>query len=956
MYSTIIYLRGAIVAVYNLSNETKKEKSKRDTNKTIGITLIVIASVAFFALLTSFIGFLRSFLLGSFGLFSYPLFIVIFVIGIALVNNKKYVMTTRYIVYLVGVIMSVLCILHLLTISTEGNFFDYLGRCYSQKMTAGGILCGILTAPIVFILNKAGAYIIFSLALVIFGALLADYIYYLKRTQILKNPIVINKLKNDEPALVVAQPKQEKKTKEEPQKEPKEPINVVYGGQVTNEPEEDAAKRKLGLLKSNIEEKQDTNQQDEKLSESKIDFSDKQAVRNYILSKSNDSKVDMGKYAGQGLYNSTIQRRIDEVKNTNTQTDDKKPSPIIVIHDDSANKEQTNQAEDDSKRIGIAPIVSQPENTEVPEEKPKPEEKLFDNGEDDFTKKLGNLLKKTKLENENKQTTIDQFTEQNEQIQEEQQKTESKTIISKPEPVKEEPKTEQEPIVVAKVPEPPKPKKKIRYITPTLDLLTTMSKDLSELNDDVSKKSAQLENALDTFGIPAKVINVVVGPAVTRYELEMPVGISVKKVLAHQDDIALHLASSGGIRIEAPIPGKSAVGIEVPNESIATVGLRDMISSMEFQTAENPLTFVLGKDISGAVRLCNLAKMPHLLVAGSTGSGKSVCMNAIILSIIYKTSPDDVRFILIDPKQVEFSIYNGLPHLLIPKVVTDSEKALNALSWAVDEMERRYTLFLNSRTKDISEYNKTSDVLEGNVDKMPYIVVMIDEVADLLMTSKKEVEEKIARLAQKSRAAGIHLVLATQRPSVDVITGTMKNNFPSRISFKLMSFADSKTILDQAGAEKLLGKGDMLYKPSDLGEPKRIQGCFVTSGEIANIVDYVKEKNSEYDYDSNVETQIMNPPKQDVMSAANGEPPPDTGYDPLMPQALKCVIENGQASISMLQRRLVIGYPRAARIIDQMQDNNFISASEGSKPRTVLITMEQYEELFGDEQWQKKNY
>ena len=341
--------------------------------------------------------------------------------------------------------------------------------------------------------------------------------------------------------------------------------------------------------------------------------------------------------------------------------------------------------------------------------------------------------------------------------------------------------------------------------------------------------------------------------------------------------------------------------------------------------------------------------MPHLLVAGSTGSGKSVCLNAVILSLIYKTSPDDVRLILIDPKQVEFSIYNGLPHLLIPNVITDSDKALNALNWAVNEMERRYSLFKNTRTKDIIEYCNTSDVLEGRAEKIPYIVIIIDELADLLMTAKKDVEEKIARLAQKARAAGIHLILATQRPSVDVITGTMKNNFTSRITFKLMSFADSKTILDQGGAEKLLGRGDMLYKPSDASEPRRIQGCYVTGGEVANIVDFVKENNSEYDYDDKVETQIMNPPRQDIMGAANGEPANDTGFDPLMPQALKCVIENGQASISMLQRRLVIGYPRAARIIDQMQEKNFISPQEGSKPRSVLITMEEYEELFGED-------
>ena len=894
------------MAVYNLSNQPKKEKTSQEKNKTIGIILISIASVAFFALLTNFIGFLRSFLLGTFGLFSYPMFIVTFVIGVAFVNNNKYVMTAKYIVYLLGAILSLLCILHMLTIDTSGTFFEYLGRCYSQKMTAGGILCGILTAPFIFILNNAGAYIIYSLALVVFGALIADYIYYLKKSQIIKSPIAINNdIKVIEPPVVlVKEPKQIEQTEK-----PKPEVNVVLDAKKEEEPKEDEAKRKLGLIKTNIQEPEKGKEE-----KPKVDYSGK-SLKEILLTP--DEQVDMTKYSG-------------------------KAAPIVTPQVKQTFEELKEEKIEEKKTIISNPAVPQTynePNLEVPKQ-PEVQEPIIEKKEepkqdDDF---FNNVLKDLNEENRTEQKPEVRLPETRPKLD------------STPKPKMEQLK------IIEEKPQPVKPKKHIRYVPPSLDLLTTQSMDLSELSEDVAQKRIQLENALDTFGIPAKVIEVVVGPAVTRYELEMPIGISVKKILAHSDDIALHLAANGDIRIEAPIPGKSAVGIEVPNEKIATIGLKDMIASMEFQTAKAPLTFVLGKDIAGTVRLCNLAKMPHLLVAGSTGSGKSVCMNAVILSLIYKTSPDDVRLILIDPKQVEFSIYNGLPHLLIPNVITDSEKALNSLSWAVNEMERRYTLFMNTRTKDITEYNVTSDVVEGRAEKLPYIVIMIDEVADLLMTSKKDVEEKIARLAQKSRAAGIHLILATQRPSVDVITGTMKNNFTSRISFKLMSFADSKTILDQGGAEKLLGKGDMLYKPSDAGDPRRIQGCFVTSAEVANIVDFVKERNKDYDYDSVVETQIMNPPKQDTMSMANGEPPSDTGFDPLMPQALKCVIENGQASISMLQRRLVIGYPRAARIIDQMQDSNFISAQEGSKPRTVLITMEQYEEMFGDEEWQKKNY
>ena len=901
------------MAIYNLSNESNNgKKTKKDLNKIWGIVLIVVSSIAFLVLLTNFIQFLKSFLLGVFGLFSYPLFITMFVIGMALINNKKYVMTTKYVIYLICTVFSLLCILHMLFIDCSGSFFEYLGRCYTQKMTVGGIL----TAPFIFTLNLAGAYIVFSILLIVFGALLADYIYYLNKSHTLNKPVsIVNQLpKIEQPSY----PKFNDKTTEK-----QEQVNIVLNAKLKSEPVEDSARRKLGLIKSSsTNDEQVVERKEEKQIPS---FDDKKSLREFLLTP--ETKLDFSKYSAKQTpkFTERMQNNINSLKNEQSISSSQE-MPNKIVHDYSNSfTTVSEESNTNANKPYFAPIIE--DNSENNKNETKVDKK-----EEDFAENvLASLINDAKL-NANA-----------EPIKPENSRRGFRNLNL--DNAFEKPKAVQEKIEITPV----KPKKQVRYVAPYLDLLTTKSMDLSELNEDVMQKRDQLENALETFGIPAKVIEVVVGPAVTRYELEMPAGISVKKILAHSDDIALNLAANGDIRIEAPIPGKSAVGVEVPNEKIATVGLRDMIASNEFQSAKSPLTFVLGKDITGAVRLCNLAKMPHLLVAGSTGSGKSVCLNAVILSLIYKTSPDDVRLILIDPKQVEFSIYNGLPHLLIPNVITDSEKALNALSWAVDEMERRYTLFRNTRTKDITEYVNCPDVLEGRFEKIPYIVIIIDEVADLLMTSKKDVEEKIARLAQKSRAAGIHLILATQRPSVDVITGTMKNNFTSRITFKLMSFSDSKTILDQGGAEKLLGKGDMLYKPSDASEPRRIQGCFVTTSEVNNIVEYVKDKNSEFDYDDKIETQIMNPPKQEAIGSGD-DSHENTGYDPLMPQALKCVIENGQASISMLQRRLVIGYPRAARIIDQMQDANFISAQDGSKPRSVLITMEQYEEMFGDEE------
>lgn len=481
------------------------------------------------------------------------------------------------------------------------------------------------------------------------------------------------------------------------------------------------------------------------------------------------------------------------------------------------------------------------------------------------------------------------------------------------------------------------------YEKPPLDLIKTQSVDLSTLNEEVEKKRLLLEDALANFGVPAKVQSVVVGPAVTRYELEMPQGISVQKIKNRADDIALSLAAEGSIRIEAPIPGKSMVGIEVPNASIATVSLKDVLASREFTSATSPLTFALGKDLTGRTICADMKKLTHLLVAGSTGSGKSVCLNSIILSIIYKASPEDVKIILIDPKRVEFVSYQGLPHLIMPDIVSDTQKAINTLTWAVNEMERRFDVLGQARVREINEYNALPDVVAGKMRKMPYLVIIVDELADLMMTGKKEVEEKVCRLAQKARAAGIHLILATQRPSTDVITGLIKANFPSRISFAVKSYVDSMVMLDRIGAEKLLGKGDMLYFPNGAMEPVRVQGCFVTTSEINSIVDFCRD-NNEAIFDPEIEKQILNPNK----NGANGAPGMSNDMDELLPHALKISIECGQASATMIRRKFAVGYPRAAKIIDQMEAAGYISSADGAKGRSVYITEDEFHDLFGD--------
>lgn len=499
-----------------------------------------------------------------------------------------------------------------------------------------------------------------------------------------------------------------------------------------------------------------------------------------------------------------------------------------------------------------------------------------------------------------------------------------------------------------KKPAAPKYRKPSNYVRPPYDLLTTVSTNPDNFAEEQQQRIAILESKLEEFNIPAKVIAVRRGSAVTRYELQMPVGIAVKKIFAHSDDIAMALAANGDIRIEAPIRGKSAVGIEVPNASIDTVGLRDVVESSNFVNNTSPLAFALGKDVDGNLATCNLAKAPHLLVAGSTGSGKSVCLNALIISLLYKTSPEDLKFILVDPKRVEFGVFNHLPHMLIPKAITEPKKALNAFDWLIMEMERRYMLFEESYVKNVEEYNAQSDVVRGTVDKLPYIVLIVDEFADLLLAgNKKELEERVRRLTAKARAAGIHLILATQRPSVDVITGVIKLNLPTRIAFAVTDFQSSKTILDQSGAEKLLGKGDMLFSMQN-SEPCRIQGAFVTTKEVVDIVTFIKENNETF-FDDNIQESIEHLDEetpQNVIQAPSEQT--EKGWDVLLPKALKYCIETNQATISMLQRRFSIGFTRSGRIVDQMEKAKFIGPSDGNKNRSVYITMEQFNELFGD--------
>lgn len=475
----------------------------------------------------------------------------------------------------------------------------------------------------------------------------------------------------------------------------------------------------------------------------------------------------------------------------------------------------------------------------------------------------------------------------------------------------------------------------IEYTFPPVDLLLKAKAPAGgqDKPEDLRTQAKKLVDTLASFGVEAKVLEVSKGPSVTRFELQPSAGVKVSKIVNLADDIALNLAAFG-VRIEAPIPGKAAVGIEIPNKSTAMVALRDVIDSEQFRSFDSKTAFAMGKDISGQPVISDISKMPHMLIAGATGSGKSVCINSLITSILYKADPNQVKLILIDPKVVELGVYNGIPHLLIP-VVTDPRRAAGALNWAVQEMVKRYSMFATANVRDIKGYNEYA-ALSGD-RQLEQIIIVIDELADLMMVSPHEVEDSICRLAQMARAAGMHLVIATQRPSVDVITGLIKANVPSRIAFSVSSQIDSRTILDMGGAEKLLGKGDMLFLPMGASKPKRLQGAFVSDKEIERIVEFVKADSTAH-YNEDIIEHIENGSEDHAGTD-------DSDADDLLPQAIEIVVEIGQASASLLQRKLKVGYSRAGRLIDQLEERGIIGPHEGSKPRKVLMSRTEFQEM-----------
>ncbi|NCB48230.1 MAG: DUF87 domain-containing protein [Clostridia bacterium] len=949
--------------------EERKSGISVSTKRQMGITMIVISCVLLVFSIFNILSDVRAFLLGVFGLMIFPILLFSLFFGVALTLGKRFVYTFRYTIYIMLVFFFFVCVLHIIFTgfgSRELSYGEYLLSCYHSLYTPGGLFVGLFTFPLMSLLHDMAGVIIYAIAFVIALYFVFSYLDMLKQKRTQKVPY--KKYENFVDEELQFFPKKEIVTEKVEQETQIPKINtaeddIFIKDTAEKSKEVDVAKKKLGLSKEqdveNFEEEEKSTPKS-RLFGNKVDDNNENWSNRAVSSNRpqkfvyDDQKID--KKPNPIIDENRKYMNIIQDKNNVNE------NPIINAENYDDYKEKMKLFE--QKHLHAVSRFDEPSLNKISE----PDDEISDTNsfgiepekdfiadefdiEDDFIKPNENVRKMSPLNPVNfsvNDKTDDEDENASERFVKEKdfndENFEDSDILSAKNMSQrkfnydvlgggsEKQKVEE-----------PDFRYDSNYISPSFELLKTY-KNEEDFETDHAKNIEALEKVLEEFRIPAKVENVCRGAAVTRYEMHMPVGIPVKKIQMHSSDIALALAAKSDIRIEAPIKGKSAVGIEVPNNKVDIVGLKDIIRSDKFMEAKSPLTFALGKDVDGTVYCCNLAKMPHLLVAGSTGSGKSVCLNALILSLIFRTSPEDLRLILVDPKRVEFAVYNNLPHLLMPKVITEPKKALNAFDWLINEMERRFMVFQACFVKSINEYNMQSDVLNKRKPKLPYIVLIVDELADLVITTnKKDLEEKIIRLTQKARAAGIHIILATQRPTVDVITGSIKINLPTRIAFAVTNFMDSKTILDQGGAEKLLGRGDMLYAPSD-GEPVRVQGAFVDTPEVRAVVDFIKENNS-LSYDDNVEKNI---------NSENGAKNFDGSYggnlqtaDSIMSDALKHVIEVGQASTSMLQRRFGLGFQRAAKIIDQMERAGFISSSDGSKPRAVYMTMEDYNKYYG---------
>ena len=947
-----------------------KQKSGKNTN-TVSIIILSLVAVILLLLILPFTKPVATFFYGIFGLAIYLDLVLISLIAVAKLLGRRFYMSAKNIVYLT---ISSIAILALLHSAFLGNITRFIGggkwSNFSKALqvimngkagvTVGGVIITFFAYPIVAILGKVGASLTFGIISAIFVGLTVDYYVNLKgfydkqrvRRENYKNStplpasdtiegnlamlsnasdIVPKKLDNQEyDAYYNTTISDEQEIEEDSIVETdEEPFSHE-----DDDPKEDFNKRFFANINFNSNDYSDNLSNDE-LATSKYD-PDKFASPEEYINTPYVPKIFLTKEeVGRDSQDATFDIKVSD-NNENIEESSEDSTPINNYHDPSSpfvfnsfdnNFNSVDRSRRFEDRVSRIEETNNEETTSSPFVGYTPSE--FNNNNFERSQRPSRVSRSDR----SRGSGID---------------------VSNNNPLNFSPKPMPEQMELGGVRSKPKnyrQEQDDKYNPPTTALLEARPDDPSKYGSDYEEKSRALESILSSFKIDAKVTDVTRGPSVTQYELAMPFGISVKRVLQYDGDISAALRSKKGVRIEAPIAGKNAVGVEVPNDSPSTVGLRELLESNEFKNTKAILPFVVGKNIYGETIIKSLPKMVHMLVAGSTGSGKSVFLHSILLSLMYKCSPSQLRFILIDPKRVEFTIYSGMPHMMLPNAVSNCEKAINALGWAVKEMERRFDTFQTLSVQNIEDYNHCESVKSGEYPKIPYIVIVIDELNELMMTGKKEVEEKITRLSQLGRASGIHMIIATQRPSADVVTGTIKNNLPTRVAFSLQSGIDSRVILDEVGAEKLLGRGDMLLAPYDDNVTSRVQGAFMSMDEVRKVVRYIKDHNESY-FDEAVAKEILaDKPQPQADGGSNssiaGNLEPDE--DELLPAALKLCIDSGGASINMVQRRFRVGYARAARIIDQMELAGYISPGNGSKLRTVYMTLDEYHEKFGED-------
>ncbi len=966
------------------ANKTKKSKL------IIGIILIALFSFVFICLISNAIKSLSHTLYGIFGISVFGLVAAGITFSIFLILGKKINIRASYIINFIVMYLLIVLLVHAITsvtiINESSSYSDYLHKCFDYKdttstITFGGLLAGVFIYPVYTNLTGWGTFVF------LIGGLLATlYIatnFFVKYNSNERQSVFyIGKKEQDvqftvpninQQGINIAPPiPKEEHIVKEVDKAKESAINELYGSKIMTDSFDSAkssAKTYIPNAKFDIaptfqdpfEKMVLTPEEIEKQKRNEKLIQDFYNLKANLYKNTNTAPIingdEISRKIREGVYTdeqiTPISEKINKEQNISPSVDDFLPQfegevfmEVEPNAQDIFSALKTGKKQEQKDFLYPIPKKEEMEFDIVDNENEEIEQKTrqiaksedFLDVEDDYFVDVPKATEqKTKvMTTDNEIEPIDTlFDEDETDILEEKVRGYSSAMqqrFSFSKDNAKKPKKEEEDELIIYPP----------YIAPTFDLLDPSPMEINSSPEEIERNSEILESLLEEFKISATVENVVIGPTVTRYELALAAGNSVKRLQPLTDDIAMRLSVST-VRLETPIPGKDLAGVEVPNKKVVKVPVKTLLDSDEFKNAKGELCFGVGIDINGKRIISDLAKMPHLLVAGSSGSGKSVALNTLLISLLYKYSPEQVRIILVDPKLVEFTNYEGLPHFMINEIISESEKALTTFKWLIDEMERRFKLLKNAGVRDIAAYNKVIDPYQ--TQRLPRIVLIVDELADLMSYNKSELEPRIMRLAQKSRAAGIHLVLATQRPSVQVISGNIKNNFGCRMALKVASAIDSKTILDFGGAEKLLGRGDMLFKIDTSPDPIRLQSAYIDSKEVNAVVTFIKE-NNDCHYIKSAENKIL---KQKDANVILGNDNSEDKFDELFVPALKCCIENKSASISMIQRRFKLGYARAGKIICDMEQQHFITPQDGAKSRQVLISMEQFEQLFGED-------